>query len=141
MLGCHMGDLVDINSVRKPNDLEPLWRDVVGRKLRDLRHEQGERLVETAARAGISPQYLSEVERGRKDPSSEMLAAIAGALGTSLVDLTDECRRGARRAGHPARRSAHAGGLAVARRRQRLRNRPHARGSRRSARSRAPPAR
>jgi transcriptional regulator with XRE-family HTH domain len=35
--------------------------------------------VQTAARAGISPQYLSEIERGLKDPSSEILAAIAGA--------------------------------------------------------------
>jgi transcriptional regulator with XRE-family HTH domain len=83
-----MGDLVSIHSVRTPKKLEPLWRDVLGRALRELRHEHGERLVETAARAGISPQYLSEVERGRKDPSSEMLAAIAGALGTDLVDLT-----------------------------------------------------
>ena len=88
-----MGEVVSIGAARiAPNRqaqaLEPLWRDVLGRTLRELRHEQGERLVETAARAGISPQYLSEVERGRKDPSSEMLAAIAGALRTNLVDLT-----------------------------------------------------
>ena len=83
-----MGDLVSLHAARAARPLEPLWRDVLGRTLRDLRHELGERLVETAARAGISPQYLSEVERGRKDPSSEMLAAIAGALGTDLVDLT-----------------------------------------------------
>lgn len=88
-----MGELIEIDPARKRRELEPLWRDVVGRKLRDLRHEQGERLVETATRAGISPQYLSEVERGRKDPSSEMLAAIAGALGTSLLDLTTDIAR------------------------------------------------
>src|SRR5690606_5894721 len=66
-LGCLatvMGELIEIDPARKRRELEPLWRDVVGRKLRDLRHEQGERLVETATRAGISPQYLSEVERG-----------------------------------------------------------------------------
>ncbi|MDX6359380.1 MAG: hypothetical protein QOH37_2434, partial [Nocardioidaceae bacterium] len=34
-----------------------------------------------------SPQYLSEVERGLKDPSSELLAAMAGALGLSIADL------------------------------------------------------
>jgi transcriptional regulator with XRE-family HTH domain len=45
-------------------------------------------LSEVARRAGISPQYLSEVERGRKDPSSEVLAAISGALGTDLVEVT-----------------------------------------------------
>ena len=83
-----MGELVSIGAARIAKPLEPLWRDVLGRTLRELRHEQGERLIETAARAGISPQYLSEVERGRKDPSSEMLAAIAGALRTDLVDLT-----------------------------------------------------
>lgn len=88
-----MGELIEIGPARTQRELEPLWRDVVGRKLRGLRHEQGERLVETATRAGISPQYLSEVERGRKDPSSEMLAAIAGALGTSLLDLTIDVAR------------------------------------------------
>jgi transcriptional regulator with XRE-family HTH domain len=67
---------------------EPLWREVLGSRLRELRHERRERLTETAARAGISPQYLSEVERGRKEPSSEMIAALAGAFGLSLVDLT-----------------------------------------------------
>ena len=45
---------------------------------------------ETASRAGISPQYLSEVERGRKEPSSEMIAALAGALGTTLIGLTEQ---------------------------------------------------
>ncbi|HWI29998.1 MAG TPA: helix-turn-helix transcriptional regulator, partial [Microbacterium sp.] len=47
-----------------------------------------ERLADTSARAGLSPQYLSEVERGLKEPSSEMIAAIAGALGIGLIDLT-----------------------------------------------------
>ena len=54
-----------------------------------MRQEQRETLSETAARAGISPQYLSEIERGRKEPSSEMIAALAGALGTTLIDLTE----------------------------------------------------
>ena len=62
---------------------------MLGRRLRVLRQEQQETLSETAARAGISPQYLSEIERGRKEPSSEMIAALAGALGTTLIDLTE----------------------------------------------------
>jgi transcriptional regulator with XRE-family HTH domain len=66
----------------------PLWREQVGRQLRRLRTDRGETLTETADRAGISPQYLSEIERGRKDASSEMLAAVTGALGASLLDLT-----------------------------------------------------
>lgn len=70
-----------------PAPEEPLWREVVGRRLRDLRRARGERLADTAARAGMSPQYLSELERGRKDPSSEILAAAAGALGVGLREV------------------------------------------------------
>jgi DNA-binding XRE family transcriptional regulator len=76
---------------------EPLWREVLGRRLRVLRQEQQETLSETAARAGISPQYLSEIERGRKEPSSEMIAALAGALGTTLIDLTEQVATDLRR--------------------------------------------
>jgi DNA-binding XRE family transcriptional regulator len=72
---------------------EPLWREVLGRRLRTLRTEQRETLVETAGRAGVSPQYLSEVERGRKDPSSEMIAALAGALRITLIGLTEQVVR------------------------------------------------
>lgn len=67
---------------------EPLWRDALGQCLRRLRRERGEILVETARRAGVSPQYLSEMERGVKEPSSEMIAAVAGALDVTLGDLT-----------------------------------------------------
>ncbi len=67
---------------------EPLWRNLVGDRMRTLRHERGETLGEVARRAGVSPQYLYEMERGSKDPSSEMIAAVAGALGWSLLDLT-----------------------------------------------------
>jgi DNA-binding XRE family transcriptional regulator len=69
---------------------EPLWREVLGRRLRVLRQDRDETLSETASRAGLSPQYLSEVERGRKEPSSEMIAALAGALGTTLTALTEQ---------------------------------------------------
>lgn len=68
---------------------EPLWREVLGDQLRELRREHRESLAETAGRAGISPQYLSEVERGLKEPSSEMIAAVAGALGTTLGGLAE----------------------------------------------------
>ena len=67
---------------------EPLWREVLGGRLRALRTDRDETLAQTAERAGISPQYLSEIERGRKEPSSEMIAALAGALDTTLADLT-----------------------------------------------------
>jgi len=74
----------------EPPRPEALWREVLGRRLRALRLDQRETLSETAGRAGISPQYLSEIERGRKEPSSEMIAALAGALGTTLIGLTEQ---------------------------------------------------
>jgi DNA-binding XRE family transcriptional regulator len=67
--------------------VEPLWRESVGRELREERLASGKRLIDVAEEAGVSPQYLSEVERGLKDPSSELLAAIAGALGLSVAEI------------------------------------------------------
>ena len=91
---------------------EPLWREVLGSRLRALRGERAETLAETAERAGISPQYLSEIERGRKEPSSEMIAALAGALDTTLADLTtqvtEDLRRSQSSGTSPAARSSSA---------------------------------
>jgi transcriptional regulator with XRE-family HTH domain len=85
-----------VQPIRRPS-AEPLWRHVLGRRLRTLRERQNRTLTEVAERAGMSPQYLSEIERGRKEPSSEMIAAVTGALGTTLVDLSgqiaDDLRR------------------------------------------------
>ncbi|MGH3244909.1 MAG: helix-turn-helix domain-containing protein [Trebonia sp.] len=80
-------------------ELEPLWREVLGSRLRALRAERDETLAQTAERAGISPQYLSEVERGRKEPSSEMIAALAGALDITVADLMAGAAADLRRAG------------------------------------------
>ncbi len=66
---------------------DPLWRELAGGALRASRHHQGRTLAQVAARAGVSVQYLSEVERGRKDPSSEILAAVVGALDLRMGDL------------------------------------------------------
>ncbi|MCL6732446.1 helix-turn-helix domain-containing protein [Streptomyces neyagawaensis] len=66
---------------------EPLWRDLVGDVLRRERRAQERTLKEVADAARISMPYLSEVERGRKEASSEVLAAAAQALGLSLGDL------------------------------------------------------
>lgn len=83
-----MAEIIPLPAPRRTREPEPLWRDVLGERLRRLRHDRGERLADTARRAGVSPQYLSEIERGLKEPSSEMIAAVAGALETTLVDLT-----------------------------------------------------
>ena len=69
------------------SEREPLWRELVGATLRAVRQQRGERLSDVAERAGVSTQYLSEIERGLKDPSSEMLAAVAGALDLSVREL------------------------------------------------------
>lgn len=66
---------------------EPLWRDVVGEVLRDERLDQERTLKDVASEARISMPYLSEIERGRKEASSEVLAAAAHALGLDLADL------------------------------------------------------
>jgi hypothetical protein len=72
---------------RPPSVREPLWRDLVGDVLRRERLAQERTLKEVAEAARISMPYLSEVERGRKEASSEVLAAAAGALGLGLADL------------------------------------------------------
>ncbi|WP_207840396.1 helix-turn-helix domain-containing protein [Williamsia soli] len=67
---------------------DELWRSVLGSYLRAERTAQGRILTDIASVAGVSPQYLSEIERGRKEPSSEILSAVTGALGLTLLDVT-----------------------------------------------------
>ena len=62
-------------------------RDVVGDVLRDERRRQGRTLADVAEEAAVSVQYLSEVERGRKEVSSDVLHAIHGALGIDLGEV------------------------------------------------------
>lgn len=78
--------------------VEPLWREALGARLRRLRQRRRLTLTQTAERAGISAQYLSEVERGRKDPSSEMISAIVGALQLDLALVLDLTARDVRNA-------------------------------------------
>ena len=66
---------------------EPLWRNIVGDVLRRERLAQERTLKDVADDARISMPYLSEIERGRKEASSEVLAAAARALGLGLADL------------------------------------------------------
>ena len=65
----------------------PVLRRVVGQTLRGLRLRQRRTLREVSATARVSLGYLSEVERGQKEPSSELLAAICGALDVELSEL------------------------------------------------------
>jgi len=79
----------------EPPVQEPLWRELVGSELRQERQSRGERLTDVAERAGVSTQYLSEVERGLKDPSSEILSAVAGALDLTVRQLSVRVARAA----------------------------------------------
>ncbi len=94
---------------RPQTDPEPLWRHLLGDQLRRRRHEREETLTETADQAGVSPQYLSEVERGLKEPSSEMIAAIAGALDTTLIELASSIADELRTTAAPASAVVSAG--------------------------------
>jgi transcriptional regulator with XRE-family HTH domain len=62
-------------------------REAVGEALRRRRLAQGRTLREVAAAAGVSLTYLSEVERGRKEASSEVLEAVCAALRLGLAEL------------------------------------------------------
>jgi len=79
-----------------------LLRFAIGRVLRRIRQAQGRTLQEVADTAGVSMPYLSEVERGRKEVSSELLAVICRALGIALPDLLEEVRSELLRTAPPA---------------------------------------
>jgi len=67
-----------------------LLRHLLGDVLRRLRQRQGRTLREVSASARVSLGYLSEVERGQKEASSELLAAICTALNTPLSHVLGE---------------------------------------------------
>ena len=73
-----------------------LLRTHIGSALRAARIEQGRTLRDVAKSARVSLGYLSEVERGHKEASSELLNAICAALdlslSTILVDVTNVVR-------------------------------------------------
>lgn len=65
-------------------------RRLMGNALRETRLQQHRTLREVASQARVSLGYLSEVERGQKEASSELLASICRALGVRLSDLLRE---------------------------------------------------
>jgi transcriptional regulator with XRE-family HTH domain len=71
----------------------PLLRKIVGDVLRRTRLEQGRTLADVARAARVSMAYLSELERGRKEASSEVLDAICDALRIELPELLAEVGR------------------------------------------------
>jgi len=82
-----MRDLLAFGHQHRPHRPSPLLRTMVGDVLRRTRLEQGRTLSDVARSAQISMQYLSELERGRKEASSEILAALCAALRLDLSEL------------------------------------------------------
>ncbi|WP_438359491.1 helix-turn-helix domain-containing protein [Corynebacterium sphenisci] len=69
---------------------EPLLREALGEALRDVRGRNGMTLRELSQLAAVSPGYLSELERGRKEVSSELLASVCQGLSVSVADVLIE---------------------------------------------------
>lgn len=67
-----------------------LVRHEIGDVLRDFRQRQGYTLRQVASRASVALGYLSEVERGQKEASSEILASVAEALGVPISQIMHE---------------------------------------------------
>ncbi|HUZ02954.1 MAG TPA: helix-turn-helix transcriptional regulator [Thermomicrobiaceae bacterium] len=63
------------------------YREAVGELVRSLRSERGWTLRELSARSGVSVPYLSEIERGRKEPSGAILAQLARVFEFLLPEL------------------------------------------------------
>lgn len=81
------GDLVTGGPNGATADRTPRLREVIGEVLRDERREQDRTLADVAETASVSLPYLSEVERGVKEVSSDVLAAICDALDVPLVEI------------------------------------------------------
>ena len=75
---------------------------VVGDVLREERHTQDRTLADVARRAAVSLSYLSEVERGRKEISSDLLVAVGDALDLTLVEVLERCVDRLRAQGGPS---------------------------------------
>jgi transcriptional regulator with XRE-family HTH domain len=88
-----MSEPPTIDPAERPRPPRPLLRRVLGDGLRRTRREQGRTLADVAAAARVSMQYLSELERGRKEASSEILAALCDALDVDLTDLLADAGR------------------------------------------------
>ena len=67
-----------------------LVRQEIGDVLRDFRLQKGRTLRQVASKASVALGYLSEVERGQKEASSEILASVADALDTPISVIMHE---------------------------------------------------
>lgn len=89
--------LVEGDPTAEPD--ERRLRHVIGETLREERHRQGRTLAEVADEAAVSVPYLSEVERGRKEVSSDVLHTVHRALGLELDEVLERATRRLRAGG------------------------------------------
>ena len=89
----------------------------IGERLRERRHELRLSLRELAERLGVSPSLISQIERGRANPSVSTLYALVAELGVSLDEMLFNERRGE----HAVPEVEHAGPIQRANERQRIR--------------------
>lgn len=89
--GAHRSTVVRFPGRRPPVQApaEPPLREVIGDVLRDERRRQERTLADVGRAASVSLPYLSEVERGNKEVSSDVLAAICDALELELADVLE----------------------------------------------------
>lgn len=69
-----------------------LLRHELGEVLREIRQDQSRTLRDVATSSSVSLGYLSELERGTKEASSELLAAVCGGLGLTLSEVLEHVR-------------------------------------------------
>ena len=90
--GGGLADVLAFPSIAPPPaDRESGLRPLIGGVLRDERLEQERTLADVARTAAVSLAYLSEVERGRKEISSDLLDAVCDALEIPLVEVLERC--------------------------------------------------
>src|SRR4051794_24044540 len=101
--------LEPVETGKRETRSKPLLRVLLGDVLREVRREQRRTLADVARDARVSMPYLSELERGRKEASSEVLAAVCDALRIELSDLLTEAGHDLVRDRTPALRLVAAG--------------------------------
>ena len=74
-------------SSESSSDPATSYREAVGRTLHRLRSDSGWTLRTLSERSGLSVAFLSEIERGLKEPSGSVLSQLSAAFGISLADL------------------------------------------------------
>ncbi len=84
-----VGETGAANNATGPSSDDPRWSEVLGDVLREERRRQQRTLADVAERAAVSLPYLSEVERGRKEISSDLLAAVITSLEVDLASVLE----------------------------------------------------